>query len=65
MFPYNELEEINEDCFSDHNSMCTTQEIEEIVVFVRLELYNRDLPCGPKAIQKRLDAFYLVKSLPS
>jgi hypothetical protein len=65
MSPYNELEEINEDCFSDHNPMCTEQEIEEIVVFVRLELYNRDLPCGPKAIRERLDAFYLVKPLPS
>lgn len=65
MSPYNELEEINEDCFFDHNPMRTTQEIEEIVVFVRLELYNRDLPCGSKAIRKKLDAFYHVKPLPS
>ena len=43
----------------------TKQQIEQCVVFVRLELYNRDLPCGPKAVRKRLDAFYHVKPLPS
>jgi hypothetical protein len=65
MSTYGEWVEVNEDCFSDYNPMCTKQEIEEIVEFVRLELYNRELPCGPKAIRKRLDAFYLVKPLPS
>ena len=65
MSSYEQLVEVNEDCLSDYNPMCTRQEIEEIVVFVRLELYNRDLPCGPKAIRKRLDVFYLVKPLPS
>ena len=29
---------------------CTKQEIEECVTFVRLELYNRDMSCGPKAV---------------
>jgi putative transposase len=29
-------------------------EIVEIVKMVRLTLYNRGLPCGPKAIQKKL-----------
>jgi len=33
--------------------------------FVRLELYNRDLPCSPKAIKERLKMFYHVKPLPS
>jgi hypothetical protein len=31
----------------------------------RLELYNRDMSCGPKAVQERLKAFYHVKPLPS
>jgi hypothetical protein len=65
MWPYEELIEVNEDCLSDYNPMRTKQEIEEIVVFVRLELYNLELPCGPKAIRKRMDTFYLVKPLPS
>jgi hypothetical protein len=43
----------------------TKQEIEEAVTFVRLELYNRDLPCGPNPIRKRLQEFYRVESLPS
>ncbi len=41
------------------------QEIEQCVIFVRLELYNRDMPCGPKAVKERLRAFYHVKPLPS
>lgn len=65
MSAYDEFKEINEDCFSGDNPMCTKLEIEEIVEFTRLELYNRDLPCGPKAIRKRLDLFYLVQPLPS
>ena len=40
-------------------------EIEEIVVFTRLELYNRGVPCGPKAIRKRMDDDYSVRPLPS
>ncbi len=43
----------------------TSQEIEECVTFVRLELYNRDMHCGPKAVQERLRSFYHVKPLPS
>lgn len=31
------------------------EEIEEIVVMVRLELYNRELPCGLNAIRRRLE----------
>ena len=44
---------------------CTKDQIEQGVIFVRLELYNRDLPCGPKALRQRLEAFYHVKPLPS
>ncbi len=43
----------------------TKQKIEECVTFIRLELYNRDMPCGPKAVQERLRSFYHVKPLPS
>ena len=43
----------------------TKQEIEEAVTFVRLELYNRDLPCGPNPIRKRLQEFYRISPLPS
>lgn len=62
---YSKLQQVNEDCLSANNPMCTKQEIEELVVLARLELYNLDLLCGPKAIRKRLDEFYLVKPLPS
>jgi len=65
MSPYSELQQVNHDCLSTDNPMCTKQEIEELVVLVRLELYNRDLACGPRAIRKRLDELYLVKPLPS
>ena len=34
------------------NPEWTKQEIEEAVTFVRLELYNRDLPCGPPSDPK-------------
>jgi putative transposase len=43
----------------------TKQEIEQCVIFVRLELYNWDMPCGPQAVKERLEAFYHVKPLPS
>ena len=41
------------------------EEIEEIVVFVRLELYNQAKPCGPKAVRDRMDQHYCVRPLPS
>jgi putative transposase len=47
------------------DQMWAKQEIEECVTFARLELYNRDVPCGPKAVQERLRTFYQVKPLPS
>ena len=42
----------------------TKQELEECVVFARLELYNRAMPCGPKAVQEKLNAYH-VEPLPS
>ena len=32
----------------------TAKEIEEIVIMIRLHLYNRGLPCGAKAIRQQL-----------
>lgn len=42
----------------------TPEEIEEIVVMFRLELYNLELPCGPKAIRRRLE-HEMIRPLPS
>jgi hypothetical protein len=44
---------------------CTKQEIEKIVGSVRLELYNRAVPCGPQAIRKTMDEIYHLRPLPS
>ena|GEM_PF-6443872 len=41
------------------------KEVEQIVVMIRLELYNRGLPCGPKVLRRRLDAQGALKPLPS
>ena len=43
---------------------CPPEEIEEIVVTVRLEQYNRELSCGPKAIRRRLE-HEMIRPLPS
>ena len=43
----------------------TKQQIEEMVVFVRLHLYNTPAPCGPKAIREAMDTLYHVQPLPS
>jgi len=47
------------------NSVYTKKEFKEIVKFVRLELYNRGLHCGPRAIKKRLEEYYGINPLPS
>jgi putative transposase len=41
------------------------EDVEAIVVMVRLERYNRNQPCGADALRKRLNAFYHLKPLPS
>ena len=33
----------------------TAAEMEEIVIMIRLQLYNRGLPCGAKAIRQQLE----------
>jgi len=47
------------------NQRRTKEDIEECATFVRLELYNRALPCGPKSVQERLTVFYHDKQTPS
>jgi hypothetical protein len=41
------------------------EEIEQIVVMVRLDLFNRMQPCGAKALRRRLEKHWHVKPLPS
>jgi hypothetical protein len=49
----------------DGNLERTKQEVEECVIFVRLELYNRMLSYGPKALRERCRDFYHITPLPS
>ena len=41
------------------------EEVEQIVLMLRMNLYNRGLPCGAGALRKRLDEHYHLKPLPS
>ena len=43
----------------------TMDEIEKIVVSVRLELYNKGVPCGPAPIRKHMEEYWFVTPLPS
>lgn len=65
MWLSDELKQQDDQYLAVGNQMDTKEQIEEGVRFVRLELYNRDLPCGPKAIRNRLEQNYHVKPLPS
>jgi len=40
------------------------EEMEQIVVTLRLELYNQGLQCEPKALRKRLDEHEQISPLP-
>jgi len=44
---------------------CPPQVVEELVAMARLELYNRDLPRGAKALRQRLEQHYRLRPLPS
>mgnify|MGYP001560015614 CR=1 FL=1 len=48
-----------------HTDLRPPEEVEQIVVMVRLELYNRGLPCGPKVLRRRLDEHKVLRPLPS
>ena len=43
----------------------TPEEVQQLVVMVRLELYNSGKPCGPQAIRTRLREHYALKPLPA
>ena len=43
----------------------TREETEKIVVSVRLELYNKGVPCGPEPIRKNMKEYWFVTPLPS
>ena len=43
----------------------TPDVVERIVVFVRLELYNRGQPCGAAALRRRQPEQYCLRPLPS
>lgn len=49
----------------NYNEQWTKEELEAAVVSVRLALYNRDRPCGPKPIRKKLEKIYHLCQLPS
>ncbi len=60
-----DLKHHNEPDAESGDAKRTKEEIEECVTFVRLELYNRAMPCGPKSVQERLKVFYHDKQTPS
>ena len=43
----------------------TSEQLEELVRLTRLELYNRNLPCGATALRNRLALLYPRQPLPS
>ncbi len=49
----------------DSPSRRTIREVEEIVVYARLARYNRDMPCGPRALRNYLKEVLKVEPLPS
>lgn len=49
----------------DDRASRSKQQIEQIVVWERLSLYNRGLPCGPKALRTSLAAELPPYQLPS
>lgn len=44
---------------------CPWHELEQLVVMLRLERYNRGLPCGPRALREHLDLYEGISNLPS
>ncbi len=47
------------------NPEFTKAEIEETIIMTRLELYNRGVCCGAKAIKKKMEEDYHIDPLPS
>jgi len=58
-----------EQMLKDEAAQCydvrSPEEVEEIVTITRIELYNRGVACGAKAIRTRMDESYGIRPLPS
>jgi len=65
MFSELDFEQMLRDTAGLCDAEWSPDEIEQIVIMIRLELYNRRVACGPKAIRTKMDEFYGVKPLPS
>jgi hypothetical protein len=65
MRPFNDLAKQDQLHQVDGNPERTKQQVEQCVILVRLELYNRGVPCGPKAVRERCRNFYHLTPLPS
>jgi len=63
MFAELNLEEIAAESFH-RPSVRAMHEVEEVVIYARLALYNRDMPCGPRPIRKHLAESLPVEPLP-
>ncbi len=59
-----DMEQMTEEA-NRYSLPCLPEDVEQIVVSARLELYNREVPCGAKALHARLDEYYHLKPLPS
>lgn len=65
MFNELDFEQMRRDAAGLCDAKWSPGEIEQIVIMIRLELYNRGAACGSKAIQRQMDESYRVKPLPS
>jgi len=65
MFSELDFEQMLRDTAGLCHAEWSPDEIEQIVIMIRLELYNRGVACGPKAIRTQMDESYGVKPLPS
>ena len=65
MKPFDNLPKEDELYQGVKNQESTKQQVEQCVIFVRLELYNRMMPCGQNAVQERCRDFYHLIPLPS
>jgi hypothetical protein len=58
-----DLDELDQEQY--YTTVISPEQTEELVVFERLFLYNRGLPCGAAVLRKRLEEHYCVRPLPS
>jgi len=65
MFSELDFEQMLRDTAGFCDAEWSPDEIEQIVIIIRLELYNRGVACGPKAIRTKMDESCGVKPLPS